>query len=74
MIRNIMDLIWKLLIILCIGGPVQLLLTGYLKETGWYISFNTKKSIDYKNRLIPWCTYPFVEFIGPRLNKDIVVF
>lgn len=74
MIRNIKELIWKLLIKLGIGGPVQLLLTGYLKETGWYISFNTKNSIDYNSRPIPWCTYPFVEFIGPRLNKYMVVF
>ena len=74
MIRNIKNLIWKLLIKLGIGGPVQLLLTGYLKDTGWFKSFNTKKSIDYNGRPIPWCTYPFIAFIGPRLKRDMVVF
>lgn len=74
MIRKIKDFIWNLLIGLKIGGAVQLLLTGYLKDIGWYRSFNTKKSVDKNGNPIPWCTYPYVEFISAKLNNSMEVF
>lgn len=74
MIRKIKNLIWKILIKIGIGGPVQLMLNGALIEDGWYKSYNTKKSIDKNGNPIPWCTYPFRKFIEPRLKKSFNVF
>ena len=74
MIRKIKDFIWKILISLGIGGPIQLMLNGALIEDGWYRSYNTKKSVDKNGKPIPWCTYPFIKFIEPRLKKSFRVF
>ncbi len=45
-----------------------------LKEDGWFESFKTKQSIDKDGNPIPWCTYPFIKFIEPRLKKNFNVF
>lgn len=74
MIRKIKNLIWKLLVKLKLGGAIQLMLTGGLLEDGWFNSFNTKQSIDKNNKPIPWCTYPFIKFIEPRIHKNLTVF
>jgi hypothetical protein len=74
MIRAIKKIIWKILIKLRIGGPIQLMLTGGLLHDGWFNSFNTKRAVDRINNPIPWCTYPFLKFIEPRLKKDFSVF
>lgn len=74
MIRKLKNIIWKILIKLKIGGIIQLLLASGLKDDGWFESFNTKKSIDKDGNPIPWCTYPFIKFIEPRLKKDFTVF
>lgn len=74
MIRRVKNIIWKLLNTIGIGGPIQLMLNGALKEDGWFKSFNTKQSIDKDGNPIPWCTYPFIKFIEPRLNKNFNVF
>lgn len=74
MIRKLKNIIWKILIKLKIGGIIQLLLASGLKDDGWFESFNTKKSIDKNGNPIPWCTYPFIKFIEPRLKKDFTVF
>lgn len=74
MIRKIKDFIWKILISLGIGGPIQLMLNGALIEDGWYKSYNTKKSVDKNGNPLPWCTYPFIKFIEPRLKKSFRVF
>ena len=73
MIKEIKKIIWKILIKLKIGGPIQLILTGGLLDDGWFNSFNTKQAVDKNNKPIPWCTYPFVKFIEPRLKKDFSV-
>ena len=74
MIRKLKNIIWKILTKLKIGGTIQLLLASGLKDDGWFESFNTKKSIDKNGNPIPWCTYPFIKFIEPRLKKDFTVF
>ena len=48
--------------------------SGYLIDTGWFKSFKTKTSVDKNNNPIPWVTYPFIDFINNRLNKDLEVF
>jgi len=46
---------------------------GYLKEIGWFESFNKNQSIDGHSKPIPWFTYPSIDFIAPRLNNNIKV-
>lgn len=74
MIKKIKQVIWNILIKLKIGGVVQLFLASGLRDDGWFESFNTKRSIDKEGNPIPWCTYPFIKFIEPKLNKDFSVF
>ncbi len=47
---------------------------GYLNEIGWFESFKTLKSIDKEGNPIPWFSYPFIDFLTPRLTKDLVLF
>jgi hypothetical protein len=74
MIKKIKQFIWRILIKLKIGGVIQLFLASGLREDGWFESFNTKKSIDKNGNPIPWCSYPFIKFIEPRLKKEFKVF
>ncbi len=74
MIRKIKNLVWKILIALKIGGPIQLMLNGALIEDGWYNSYNSKTSIDKDRKPIPWCTYPYIKFIEKRLKKEFNLF
>ena len=72
--KKIKKLFWSVLNGLRIGGPIQLVLNGALVEDGWYVSYHSKKSIDKNGEPIPWCTYPFIKFIEPRLKKEFDVF
>lgn len=74
MIRKIKDIIWKTLAKINLGGPIQLMLNGALLEDGWFKSYNSKKSIDRNGNPIPWCSYPFIKFIEPRLKKEFNIF
>lgn len=47
---------------------------GYLYEVGWFESFLANKSIDSNSKPIPWLTYPFIDFLTPRLNKRLTLF
>lgn len=47
---------------------------GYLNEIGWFESFKALKSIDGNGNPIPWFSYPFIDFLTPRLTKDLVLF
>lgn len=47
---------------------------GYLKDIGWVNSFIRKMPVDGKGRPLPWVTYPFIDFIGARLDKTMRVF
>ncbi|MCC6837785.1 MAG: FkbM family methyltransferase, partial [Bacteroidia bacterium] len=37
-------------------------------------SYRLNRPIDGNGKPIPWCTYPFIKFIEPRLQKEFVVF
>lgn len=74
MIRKIKNIVWRFLSLINLGGCVQLMLKSQLLEDGWFKSFNTKRSIDKNGKPIPWNTYPYIKFIGPRLNKNLEVF
>ncbi len=47
---------------------------GYLNEIGWFESFKSNRSIDKNRRPIPWFSYPFIDFLTPRLTQDLVLF
>lgn len=48
--------------------------SGYLVDIGWFNAFNTGASIGKNNEPIPWLTYPFLDFISPRLKKEFDIF
>lgn len=48
--------------------------SGYLHDIGWFNSFITQSSIGKNNEPIPWVTYPFIDFIQHRLNKQMSIF
>ena len=47
---------------------------GYLLEIGWFNSFKSHKSVDKNGKPIPWFSYPFIDFLTPRLSKELTVF
>lgn len=58
-----------------VAGILQLSWKGkYLSEKGWLKSFRLKRSIDKNGKPIPWCTYSFIQFIEPRLTKEMDAF
>lgn len=74
MIKALKKQVWQLLNALKLGGSVQLYLESELKNNGWFRSFHTKRSVDAAGKPLPWCTYPFIAFIGPRLKNHFTVF
>ena len=46
---------------------------SYLKDVGWFTSINNKENI-FNGELVPWVSYPFIEFLIPRLKADFLVF
>jgi hypothetical protein len=48
--------------------------SGYLVDIGWFNSYKTKQSINALSKPIPRTTYPFIDFIVERLNKEITLF
>lgn len=47
---------------------------GYLATTGWLKSRQDKAAVDKSGKPVPWWTYPSVQFIGPRINREMLVF
>jgi len=47
---------------------------GYLIDNGWFNSFDSKTPLNSNNEPIPWLTYPFIDFITPRLSNQLTVF
>ena len=66
--------IWYILNKLKVASIVQLVLKSSLKEDGWFKSYYEKQAIDKKGNPIPWCSYPFIKFIEPRLKPSFEVF
>lgn len=48
--------------------------SGPLKDDGWFRSFKDEASVDADGNPIPWITYPAIEFIKRRINKEMSVF
>jgi hypothetical protein len=57
-----------------IGGLIQLKVKSSLLEKGWFRSFDQKEAVDANGNPIAWCTYPFLDFIYPRLQSHFKVF
>jgi hypothetical protein len=55
-------------------GLHQQLKRGYLGQQGWVESWYQKKAIDKNGEAIPWLTYPCVDFLNGRVDKEINVF
>lgn len=53
---------------------VSLRAWGYLVDMGWFNSFKNKNPLDKYGNPIPWFTFPAVEFLIERLNKEMIVF
>lgn len=47
---------------------------GYLAKIGWFNSFDSKQAVDQNGAPLPWVTYSFIDFITPRLNKNLNIF
>jgi hypothetical protein len=47
---------------------------NYLYDIGWTNSIIKNQIIDANDNPIPWATYPFIQFINGRLNKNLDVF
>jgi len=47
---------------------------GYLAETGWTESVRTSSVVDRLGSPIPWATYPSIDFLISRLDKNQSVF
>lgn len=47
---------------------------GYLGRTGWVRSVLSGTIVAENGEPLPWMTYPFIDFIGPRLNQGISLF
>lgn len=47
---------------------------GYLVRTGWVNSVLSGKIVGQDGEPLPWMTYPFIDFIGPRLNPRVQLF
>ena len=72
--KSIKHLIWKLLRILKLAAPVEILLKSFLIDEGWFKSYYKKESVDKNGNPIPWYAYSAIKFLEPRLNKQFTVF
>lgn len=48
--------------------------TGYLKEIGWWNSYDASSPLDKNNQPIPWITYSAIEFLKERLSANMDIF
>lgn len=47
---------------------------GYLANIGWFSSFDNQQAMDQQGDPLPWVTYSFIDFIKPRLSKNLIIF
>ncbi len=48
--------------------------SGYLLDVGWFEAFRQGMPVRHGGEPIPWTTYPFLEFIEPRIRGTWRVF
>lgn len=69
------QIIWKLTRKLGFGW---LIISFYPKsilvQDGWFESFHKDIPIDSSGNYLPWLTYPFINFITPRLKRNFSLF
>ncbi|WP_229254152.1 FkbM family methyltransferase [Dyadobacter sp. NIV53] len=66
--------VWDVLNTVGLGASLQLVMTGALKQYGWFRSYNSKQSVDADGNPLPWYTYSFIFFLKPRLKPHFEVF
>ncbi len=59
----------KLLLLLKVGRQKE-----YLAQMGWFASARSMSSVDQNGKPLAWFTYSFLNFVEPRLTKDITVY
>lgn len=47
---------------------------GYLATIGWFTAFDNQQAVDQNGQPLPWVTYSFIDFIKPRLHKELSIF
>lgn len=72
--KYINPIIWKILAAVRLDSSVKLLIRSALLEDGWFRSYRTQQAVDKNGKAIPWCTYPFIHFLKPRLKSEFRVF
>ncbi len=48
--------------------------SGYLLDVGWFEAFRRGMPVRADGAPIPWTTYPFIEFVEPRLRTTMRLF
>lgn len=44
---------------------------NYLTDTGWALSVKSEMPVDKDGKELPWLSYSFIDFLAPRLNKNL---
>lgn len=47
---------------------------GFLREVGWFNSFQKQLSVDALDKPLPWLTYPAISFLESAVHKEMCVF
>jgi tetratricopeptide (TPR) repeat protein len=47
---------------------------NYLESSGWIKSLSVGKPVNYEFKPVPWYTYPAIEFLENKINKNFRVF
>ena len=65
----------KCLYLLGLEGISRILIQqSAMKDNGWFTSVKKKQAVDKNGDPIPWLTYPFIDFIGDRLDATMDLF
>lgn len=55
-------------------GTYSIHVRGYLRDVGWFRSFEEQRSVDAQGNPIPFIAYPAIDFLSRRVSKDWSVF
>lgn len=68
--------LWQVLTASKLDEVVKLLKvnSSYLIESGWMRSAREGKAVDRNGNPLPWLTYPFIQFIQPRLTTALTMY
>lgn len=47
--------------------------TSYLVQQGWFASAIHRRPVDARGEPLPWLSYPFIDFLIPRLRREMAV-